>query len=73
MSAIKKLVAILLAITVVASSAAIFAGVEPALNLLASIEKEYENHLFQTETNLLDVAETPRQGITNALNGQASK
>jgi hypothetical protein len=71
--AIKKLAAILLAVTVVASSTAIFASVGPALNLLASFEKEYENHLFQTETDLLNIAETPGPANTNALNGQARK
>lgn len=73
MRAIKKVAAILLAITVAASSAVIFAGVGPAVDLLASFEKEYERQLFDAESNLLDVAETP--GVTNAiaLDGQAGK
>jgi len=77
-SAIKKLAAILLAVTVVASSTAIFASVKPALNLLASFEKEYEDHLFETETNMLNVAEVQGKTITKLENakkmdGQARK
>lgn len=73
MSAIKKLAAILLAVAVVASSAAIFAGVGPAVDLLASIENEYERHLFQAESNLLDLAEMQKGTIAEALDGQAKK
>ena len=78
MSAIKKIAAILLAVTVVASSTAIFASVGPALNLLASFEKEYKNHLFQTETELLNVVEVPGKIITKSehaekMDGQARK
>ncbi|MCM3709022.1 hypothetical protein [Sporosarcina luteola] len=67
MRTIKKLAAIFLAIAVVASSAAIFAGIGPAVDLLASFEKEYEKNLFKAESNLLDVAETQRGSIANAL------
>lgn len=67
MIAIKKITAILLAAAVVASSMAIYIGVGPAVELLASFEKEYERNLFKAESNLLDVAETPRGSIANAL------
>ena len=78
MSAIKKIAAILLAVTVVASSTAIFASVGPALNLLASFEKEYKNNLFQTETDLLNVVEIPGKTISKSehakkIDGQARK
>ncbi|MFC5604251.1 hypothetical protein [Sporosarcina koreensis] len=73
MIAIKKIAAILLAGAVVASSGAIFAGVGPAVDLLASFEKEYEKNLFKAESNMLDVAEMPRGTIANALQGQSSK
>ncbi|MCG7344164.1 hypothetical protein MHZ92_08470 [Sporosarcina sp. ACRSL] len=73
MSTIKKLAALLLAIAVVASSAAIFAGVGPAVDLLASFEKEYEKQLFKAESNLLDLAETPGKTTANTLDGQARK
>ncbi|WP_432357185.1 hypothetical protein [Sporosarcina sp. UB5] len=63
MSAIKKIAAIVLAVTVVASSAAIFAGIAPAVELLASIEKEYGKHVVEVESNLVDVV----------VNGQARK
>ncbi|WP_262174031.1 hypothetical protein [Saccharococcus sp. Marseille-Q5394] len=68
MRAIKKVAAILMAIAVVASSAAIFVGIDPAVDLLASFEKEYEKNLFEAEYNLLDVAETEKGFIANALN-----
>ena len=42
MIAIKKVAAIILAIAVVVSSIAIFAGIRPAVELLASLEMEYE-------------------------------
>ncbi|MCM3743990.1 hypothetical protein M3193_07515 [Sporosarcina luteola] len=67
MRAIKKIAAILLAITVAASSAAIFMGIGPAVDLLASFEKEYEKNLFKAESNLLDAAETSRGSIANAV------
>ncbi|WP_147055524.1 hypothetical protein [Sporosarcina luteola] len=47
---IKKVLAILLAVSVVACSATIFAAVEPAVELLASFEKEYEQHLHDAES-----------------------
>ena len=50
MVAIKKVAAIILAITVVASSVAIFAGVRPAVELLASFEMEYEKQKIEAET-----------------------
>ncbi|HEX5563515.1 MAG TPA: hypothetical protein VFX34_01035 [Sporosarcina sp.] len=73
MIAIKKIAAILLAGAVVASSGAIFAGVGPAVDLLASFEKEYENNLLKAESNMLDAAGTPSGKIANALQGEAGK
>ena len=59
---IKKILAIILAVSVVGCSATIFAAVEPAVELLASFEKEYEHQLHDAESfkrlqNGLDKAE----------------
>ena len=47
---IKKVAAIILAIAVVASSIAIFAGIRPAVEFLASFESEYEKQKVEAET-----------------------
>ena len=62
MIVIKKVLAIILAVSVVACSATIFAAVEPAVELLASFEKEYEQQMHSAESferleNGLDKAE----------------
>lgn len=78
MGAIKKLAAILLAITVVASSMAIFAGVGPAVELLASFEKEYANQKIDAESMQqldggLDKAELDILKLAKKMDGQARK
>ncbi|MGG0670507.1 hypothetical protein [Sporosarcina koreensis] len=78
MIAIKKIAAIFLAVSVVASSMAIFAGVGPAVELLASFEKEYANQKIDIETMKrldggLDKAELDILKLAKKMDGQARK
>lgn len=50
MVAIKKVAAFILAIAVVASSFAVFAGIRPAVEFLASFEMEYEKQKVEAES-----------------------
>ncbi|MDN4608041.1 hypothetical protein [Sporosarcina highlanderae] len=62
----KKIVAIVLAISVVAFSFAIFAAVKPAVELLASFEKQYVQHKSDVKLVILEENE-------GKLIGQAGK
>ena len=76
MIAINKVAAIILAIAVVVSSVAIFVGIRPAVELLASLEMEYEEQkidagsmqrlvggLDKAELDILDAAEESEVSI----------
>ncbi|MFS0689271.1 hypothetical protein AB1K89_08520 [Sporosarcina sp. 179-K 8C2 HS] len=75
---IKKIAAIILAAAVVVSSITIFAGVRPAIELLASLEMEYEKQKIDAESMQrldggLDKAELDILQHAKILDGQARK
>ncbi|MDW0116063.1 hypothetical protein QTL97_03885 [Sporosarcina thermotolerans] len=53
----KKIVAIVLAVSVVAFSFAIYGGVKPAVELLASFEKQYVQHKSDVQLVKIEVGE----------------